>query len=53
MSEEHANEVEKFFEQNPWPVANRVVKQNCEAIRLNVKWLERDREAVRAWLTSQ
>ena len=53
MSEEHACAVEKFFEENPWPVANRVVKQNCEAIRLNAKWLERDREAVREWLASQ
>ena len=53
VSEDRADEVEKFFEKNPWPVANRVVKQNCEAIRLNAKWLERDREAVKEWLTSQ
>lgn len=53
VNEERAVEVEKFFTDNPWPMAARIVKQNCEAIRLNAKWLERDREAVKEWLASQ
>ena len=53
MAEERAVEIEKFFSENPWPMAERVVKQNCEAIRLNARWLQRDREAVKEWLASQ
>lgn len=52
-SEERAGEIERFFAENPWPVANRIVKQNCEAIRLDAKWLERDRAAVKEWLASR
>ena len=53
VAEERAVEIEKFFSENPWPMAGRVVKQNCEAIRLNARWLQRDREAVKEWLASQ
>ncbi len=53
VSEERAGEIEKFFSENPWPVAARIVKQNCEAIRLNAKWLQRDRDIVKEWLASQ
>ena len=42
MAEERAVEIEKFFSENPWPMAGRIVKQNCEAIRLNARWLQRD-----------
>ncbi len=53
VTEERACEIEQFFADNPWPVADRIVKQNCEAIRLSAKWLERDREAVKNYLTSR
>ena len=53
MSEERAGEVEKFFSENPWPLAARIVKQNCEAMRLNAKWLQRDRDIVKEWLADQ
>ena len=53
VTEEKAKAVEKFFTENPWPMADRIVKQNCEAIRLNAKWLERDTKAVEEWLASQ
>ena len=53
VSEERAGEIEKFFSENPWPMAARIVKQNCEAIRLNAKWLQRDRDIVKEWLASQ
>lgn len=52
-TEEKAKEVETFFADNPWPMADRIVKQNCEAIRLNAKWLQRDKDAVKEWLASQ
>lgn len=53
VSEEKAVEIEQFFKENPWPVADRVVKQNCEAIRLNASWLARDAKAVQQWLAEQ
>jgi puromycin-sensitive aminopeptidase len=50
VTEEKAVEVETFFKSNPAPSTERVVKQNCEAIRLNAKWLERDSNAIQEWL---
>ena len=53
VTEEKAVEVEQFFKANPTPAAERIVKQKCEAIRLNAKWLERDSKAIEAWLKAQ
>lgn len=53
VTEEKAKEVEQFFKDNPCPMAERVVRQNCEAIRVNAKWLQRDTEAVKEWLSTQ
>ena len=50
---EKAGEIEQFFKDNPCPVADRIVKQNCEAIRLNCQWLERDSAAIEEWLKTQ
>ena len=50
---EKAQEVEQFFKDNPCAMAERVVKQNCEAIRVNAKWLQRDTQAVKEWLSTQ
>ena len=41
VTEEKASEIEKFFEANLTPAAERIAKQNCEAIRFNAMWLER------------
>jgi puromycin-sensitive aminopeptidase len=45
-----AREVEEFFESHPAPAAARTIRQSTERIRSNALWLERDREAIRAWL---
>ena len=50
---EKAAEIEQFFKDNPCPVADRIVKQNCEAIRLNFQWLERDSAAIEEWFKTQ
>ena len=50
---EKAAEIEQFFKDNPCPVADRIVKQNCEAIQLNCQWLERDSAAIEEWLKTQ
>ena len=53
MTEEKAVEVEQYFEKHSCPTADRVVKQNCEAMRLNAQWLARDGKQVQEWLASQ
>lgn len=53
VSEEKAAEIELFFKDNPCDMADRVVKQNCETIRLNASWLNRDTKAVQQWLAEQ
>lgn len=47
---EKAAEVEKFFEAHPAPAAARTIRQSLERIRSNALWLDRDREAIGAWL---
>ncbi|KAJ8884436.1 hypothetical protein PR048_016293 [Dryococelus australis] len=47
-----ALEVEQFFKDHHSPGAERTVQQSCETIRLNAAWLERDRDAIKAYLTA-
>ena len=52
-SEDTAKEIEEFFKpggDNHIPTAERALKQSCETIRNNTKWLERDRGAIKAFL---
>jgi hypothetical protein len=44
--------VEAFFQANPVAGGERTTKQAVETIRSNAKWLQRDAEKIRAWLTS-
>ena len=50
VTEEKAMEIETSFKNNPALSAEEIVKQNCEAICLNGKWLERDSKANEEWL---
>ena len=50
VTEEKAREIEKFFRDHPYSAVDRIVKQNCEDIRLNCQWLERDYAAIEEWL---
>ncbi|PKB73275.1 MAG: hypothetical protein BZY75_02675 [SAR202 cluster bacterium Io17-Chloro-G7] len=43
-------DVESFFTENPAPAAERTIRQALERIRLNIRWLERNREEVAGWL---
>jgi puromycin-sensitive aminopeptidase len=47
------DEVERFFEKHPTPSAARTIQQSLERIRLSVRWLELNRDAVGGWLTSR
>ena len=49
-TEEKATEIERFFEEHPWEMADKLVKQCCEAIRLNAQWMKRDSESIKNWL---
>ncbi|MSQ14321.1 MAG: M1 family peptidase [Dehalococcoidia bacterium] len=47
---ERAADVEEFFKAHPTPAATRSVQQSLERIRLNVKWLERNKDDLASWL---
>ena len=42
-------DVERFFNDNPVPGAERTIRQSLERIQLNNAWLERNREELAAW----
>jgi puromycin-sensitive aminopeptidase len=50
---ERADEVEKFYQENEAPGAERGVKQAVESIRWQATWLKRDEDNVRKFLASQ
>jgi puromycin-sensitive aminopeptidase len=51
-SEEQLQDVESFFTDHPAPAAERTIRQSLERIRLNIRWLERNREEVASWLNA-
>ena len=50
-SQEKLEDVRQFFEDNPAPAADRTINQSLEVVRLNIAWLEQNRESLAAWLT--
>jgi puromycin-sensitive aminopeptidase len=44
-------DVESFFQSHPAPAAERTIRQSLERIRLNIKWLERNRAELAAWFS--
>ena len=46
-------DVEEFFKSNPTPSAQRTIQQSLERIRLNVKWLERNRQELAEWFADR
>ncbi|XP_022788315.1 puromycin-sensitive aminopeptidase-like [Stylophora pistillata] len=49
-TEKSLKEIQDFFDENSVPNAERTVQQSLENIRLNITWLSRDADSVRAWL---
>jgi puromycin-sensitive aminopeptidase len=43
-------DVQRFFADNPAPAAERTVRQSLETIRLNIAWLDQNRQALADWL---
>lgn len=50
---ERAQEVDEFFKTHPAPSAQRTIQQSLERIRLNVKWLERNRNELAEWFAER
>lgn len=46
-----ADEVHAFFETHPVPSAERTIRQSIESIRASAKWLERDLQGIKTWLS--
>ena len=45
-SRERLEDVEAFFKDHPTPAAERTLRQSLEAIRLNIAWLDQNRETL-------
>jgi len=52
-TEERARDVEEFFKTHPAPSAARTIQQSLERIRLNVRWLERNRRELADWFATR
>ena len=50
---ERAQEVEEFFRDHPARSAHRTIQQSLERIRLNVRWLEGNRQGLAEWLATK
>jgi len=42
-------DVESFFQTHPAPAADRTIRQALERVRLNIKWLEQNRQELTDW----
>ena len=52
-TQERARDVEEFFNTHTVPSAERTIQQSLERIRLNVRWLERNRQDIGEWLSTR
>ena len=52
-TQEKLEDVEAFFSEHPAPAAERTIHQALERVRLNIRWLERNRDEVADWLNQQ
>ncbi len=48
-----ADDIEKFFKNNPAPGASRTVMQTLERIRAKALWLSRDKKKIERWLRAR
>ena len=51
-TEEKREDVERFFRDHPAPAAERTIQQSLERIRINIAWLERNRDDLNRRLTA-
>lgn len=53
VSEDKADEIEKFFAEHPAPSAKRAIEKSLERIRMNARWLVRDLDSIREFFTDR
>ena len=41
--------MDSFFAEHPVPAAERTIRQALERVRLNIKWLEHNRQELTDW----
>ena len=51
-TDEQREDVENFFTENPAPAAERTIRQALERMRLNIRWVEQNRQALNSWFGS-
>ncbi len=47
--EARVEEIEEFFREHPAPAGERTIRQSIERVRLNSRWLDRNRSALADW----
>ena len=50
-TQERIDDIERFFREHPTPAAERTIRQALERVRLNVHWLERNRDDLIGWFS--
>ena len=50
-TQERIDDIERFFRDHPTPAAERTIRQALERVRLNVHWLERNRDDLIGWFS--
>ena len=45
-------DIERFFNANPIPIAQRSIQQGLESIQVNMAWLNRNEKSLNKYLTS-
>ena len=50
-SQEQLDDVAEFFKENIAPAAERTVRQSLESIRINISWLDLNRQDLTTWLS--
>ena len=50
-SQERIDDIERFFAEHPAPAAERTIRQALERVRLNVHWLEQNRNDLVRWFS--
>ena len=48
-TQERLHDVQQFFKAHPTPAAERTIRQSLERIRLNIAWLDQNREPLADW----
>ena len=51
-TQEKLEDVQRFFEAHPAPAAERTIRQSLEQVRLNIGWLDLNRQGLAEWFAA-